>query len=367
MKIDYAARQAKLNGLADVAALVPGTSMQYFTGLDFHLSERPIIAFFMGERLSFIIPELEVPKLRDGLGDREIEIFQWTDEDWYEGAFIEAVQQLGLAGGSVGLDDMTMRAFEWLTLQRSAGRMGLQPIRLGQDILKIRAIKEAGEIELIRAAIQLSERALASTLSQVQPGHTEREIADLLEKELIAAGAQGLSFSPLVLIGERAALPHGNSGDRQLGPDDTLLIDFGGLKGGYPADITRTFCFGQPSDQLNELYDIVLRANRAAIAVAGPGVPCQEVDRAAREIIMEAGYGDHFIHRLGHGLGLDVHELPQMANGVEEPLEVGMVFSVEPGIYLPDENGVRIEDLCLVTEDGVEVLTSFPRALDEMG
>ena len=367
MTADFAARQAKLSALADAVAIVPGTSMQYFTGLDFHLSERPIVAIFMGERLSFICPELEVPKLLDGLGDREIEVFRWTDEDWYEGAFIEAVSTLGLAGGSLALDDMTMRVFEWLAFQRGAGRMGLTPVGVGQEILRIRAIKEPGEVEAIRKAIQLSEQALARTLHQVEPGMSEREISNLLEKELNSGGAQGLSFSPLVLVGERAALPHGNSGARELGQDETLLIDFGGLWNGYPADITRTFCLGEPSDQLKELYDLVLRANRAAIAVAGPGVPCQEVDRAARDIITEAGYGDHFIHRLGHGLGLDVHELPQMANGVEAILEEGMVFTVEPGVYIADEIGVRVEDICLVTADGVEVLTNFPRALNELG
>lgn len=367
MTVDFAARQAKLSALADAVAIVPGTSMQYFTGLDFHLSERPIVAIFMGDRLSFICPELEVPKLRDGLGDREIEIFRWTDEDWYEGAFIEAVATLGLAGASLALDDMTMRVFEWLAFQRGAGRMGLTPVGVGQDILHIRAIKEPGEVELIRKAIQISEQALARTLHQVEPGMSEREISNLLEKELTSGGAQGLSFAPLVLVGERAALPHGNSGERELGQDETLLIDFGGLWNGYPADITRTFCLGEPSDQLNELYDLVLRANRAAIAVAGPGVPCQEVDRAARDIITEAGYGEYFIHRLGHGLGLDVHELPQMANGIEATLEEGMVFTVEPGVYISGEVGVRVEDICLVTADGVEVLTSFPRALNELG
>ena len=301
------------------------------------------------------------------MGDREIEIFRWTDEDWYEGAFIEAVATLGLAGGSLALDDMTMRLFEWLAFQRGAGRMGLSPVGVGQEILRIRAIKEPGEVELIRKAIQISEQALARTLHQVEPGMSEREISNLLEKELTSGGAQGMSFAPLVLVGERAALPHGNSGARELGQDETLLIDFGGLWNGYPADITRTFCLGKPSDQLKELYDLVLRANRAAIAVAGPGVPCQEVDRAARDIITEAGYGEYFIHRLGHGLGLDVHELPQMANGVEATLEEGMVFTVEPGVYISDEVGVRVEDICLVTADGVEVLTSFPRALNELG
>ena len=367
MKVDYSARQAKLHRLADAVALVPGTSMQYFTGLGFHLSERPIVAIFAGDRLAFICPELEVPKLKDGLGGSEVEIFRWTDEEWYQGAFREAVSTLGLQGSSLGLDDMTMRVFEWLAFQRSAGRMGLRPQPLGQELLRIRAIKEAGEVEALRRAIQLSERALSRTLQQVETGMSESEIAALLEKELSAAGSDGNSFAPLVLVGERGALPHGNSGARELGPNDGLLIDFGGISHGYPADITRTFCLGEPSAKLRELYEIVLRANRAAIAAAGPGVPCEDVDEAARAVISEAGYGEYFIHRLGHGLGLDVHELPQMAAGVSAPLEEGMVFTVEPGIYLPGEAGVRIEDICLVTADGVEVLTSFPRSLDDLG
>lgn len=148
-----------------------------------------------------------------------------------------------------------------------------------------------------------------------------------------------------------------------MGVDEPLLIDFGATFDGYPADITRTFCLGTPNDELRRIHDIVRRANEAACAVAGPGVPAGEVDRAARELIRKEGYGDFFTHRTGHGMGLEIHELPQIAEAVEAPLQPGEVFTVEPGIYLPGNAGVRVEDDLLVTDDGVEILTSFSRGL----
>lgn len=360
MKIDYAARQARLHAIEDVDAvlLVPGTNMVYFTGLHYHLSERPIIAVFMKDSLSFIIPELEVPKLNER-PDLEARAFVWTDAQWFSGAFKQAVKELGLDQMRIGADGMTMRLFEAQALEDAGVRTRVTD--LGQTLLNIRAIKSQDEIEAMRKACQISEEALRKTIAWVQPGMTEAAIATRLGEELVSAGSAGNSFAPLVLIGERSALPHGNSGERRLGQDELLLIDYGGTYHDYPADITRTFCLGDPGDELRKIYDIVLRANEAAIKAAGPGVPCGDVDKAAREVIMQAGYGEYFIHRTGHGLGLDVHELPQMAAGNSAPLRPGMVFTVEPGIYIPGVGGVRIEDNVAVTETGVDVLTSYPK------
>ena len=181
--------------------------------------------------------------------------------------------------------------------------------------------------------------------------------------ELTALGTEGLAFGSLVLAGKNSALPHGVPGDNVLGANDFLLIDFGGKKGGYPADITRTFCLGEPTDTMREIYAAVKRANEAAHAIAKPGVTCHEIDQAARQVIDAAGYGDYFTHRLGHGLGLSGHELPNVAPNDPTPLEVGMVFTIEPGIYHPEIGGVRIEDDVVVTEDGIESLSTFPKDL----
>ena len=363
MKIDYQARIKRLQAAAeaDVIVLVPGANMIYYTGLHYHLSERPTLAFISAEGLSFIMPELEMSKLQQR-PDLEAQAFAWSDTNGYSASFDAAVKALKLGGRQVAVDGMVMRVFEWMALQRA----GVQPEKasdVGQLLLRQRAIKESYEIEAMRRANELSETALQKTLATVHPGMTERQIAARLSEELSAAGSSGHAFDPLVLTGPNSALPHGNTSDRVWQEDEFLLIDYGGCFGDYPADITRTFCMGAPSDEMRRIYDAVYRANAAARAVAGPGVPCGVVDKAARDVIEAAGYGPYFTHRTGHGLGLEGHELPQIASGVETLLEVGMVFTIEPGIYLPDVGGVRIEDDMVVTENGAESLTSYPREL----
>ncbi|MFW5771851.1 MAG: M24 family metallopeptidase [Phototrophicaceae bacterium] len=361
MTFDYAVRQARLIGVrgVDAIAIVPGANMLYYTGLHFHLSERPTIALFDQNGMAIIVPELEVSKLA-ARPDLQARVFSWTDTDGFEGAFEQAVRELKLDQATLGVDGQTMRVFEYLAFQQ-AGSHDMRNV--GHDLLRIRALKDAAEVEAMRRAIRLSEQALYRVLSGVRPGMTERHIAGELSRALSEAGSQGEAFAPLIQTGPNSALPHGLPGDRALNPDEFLLIDFGGMMDDYPADITRTFCLGQPSDEMQRIHAAVLAANQAAIAAVRPGVTCGEIDRAARQVIEDAGYGQYFIHRTGHGLGLEGHELPQIAAGVDEPLEAGMVFTVEPGIYVPGLGGVRIEDNVHVVESGVEVLTQFPRDL----
>ncbi len=363
MKIDYAARQAKLRDIqgADAVLLVPGSNMVYFTGLHFHLSERPVLALFTPDgQLSFIIPQLEMPKLHQR-PDLEARAFAWNDTEGYGGAFREAVEALGLRGGKLGVDGLTMRVTEWLEFQRIDPTLGVSPVE--RQIINILAHKSADEVEAMRRAVQISEAALRTVIAEVEPGMTERQIAERLLAEMTAQGSQGVAFEPLVQTGPNSALPHGMLTDRVLGADEFLLIDYGGRYADYPADITRTFCLGKPSAEMQKIYDTVLAANEAAIRAAGPGVAMGDVDRAARQVIVAAGYGEYFIHRTGHGLGIAGHEIiPQIAEGVTDLLEPGMAFTVEPGIYIPGLGGVRIEDNVVVTDSGVDVLTSYPKA-----
>lgn len=364
MAIDYNARMAILLEQvdADVVALVPGANMIYFTGLHVHLSERPTVALLSADGLAFIMPELEMIKLSQR-PDLEAKPFIWGDSDGFEGAFAQAVSQLGLASGKkLAVDGQTMRVFEWLAFAQHDTPMETAH-NIGQQLLYMRSRKTPAEIEALREAIRITEKALERTLEWTQIGMTEIQISNKLKSELSALGSEGLAFEPAVLTGSKSALPHGNTATRPLGENDFLLIDFGGMKNDYPADITRTFCLGDPTDQMREIYEAVKAANEAACAIAKPGVPCGDVDKAARSVIEAAGYGDYFTHRTGHGLGLEVHELPQIAAGNDLPLEVGMVFTVEPGIYVPEVGGVRIEDNVVVTEDGVEVLTTYSREL----
>ncbi|HEX2909082.1 MAG TPA: Xaa-Pro peptidase family protein [Phototrophicaceae bacterium] len=362
--INYAQRQEKLRQIAGVDAvlIVPGANLHYFTGLDYHVSERPIIAVFTADgSFSVIVPELEVARL-NARPELEARPFAWSDTTGYAGAFQQAVDELGLRGKTLGVDGLTMRVTEWLAFLDVDPSLRVK--RIERDLIQIRAIKTPEEVEWMRQAIQLSEQALANVLAWVQPGVTERAIAERLTSELKALGSGGHAFEPLIQSGPNSALPHGNVTDRVLGANDFLLMDFGGTVNGYPADITRTFCLGTPTPEMQTIYATVLAANEAARAVAVPGVPMGAVDKAARDVIAAAGYGDYFFHRTGHGLGLDVHEpIPQIAAGVAAVLEPGMVFTIEPGIYLPGLGGVRIEDDVLVTANGLEVLTSFPRQL----
>jgi Xaa-Pro dipeptidase len=286
----------------------------------------------------------------------------WNDVEGYEGAFARALDELALRGKTLGVDGMTMRVTEWLAFSRIDPTLEVTPVE--HELIRIRAQKTPDEVAAMRRAIAISEAALSQLLTEVQPGMSEKAIAARLDALMIEGGSDGLAFESLVQTGPNSANPHGSSTQRPLQKDEFLLIDYGCKVDGYPADITRTFCLGAPSAEMQKIYDTVLHANEAAKAVAKPGVPCEQVDRAARQVIDQAGYGQYFIHRTGHGLGLDTHEpIPQIADGVEYPLTEGMTFTIEPGIYVPGLGGVRVEDNVLVTDTGLEVLTNFPRFL----
>jgi Xaa-Pro dipeptidase len=228
----------------------------------------------------------------------------------------------------------------------------------------LRLCKSADEIARMRRAVQISEQALQKVLNGLTPGMTEAQVASQLCIAMLELGGGVLPFEPAVLTGARAALPHGAPGEDKLREGEGLLFDFGTSHDGYISDITRTVVVGkEPSQRFKDVYEAVKGANAAGRAAAGPGVPCQEVDRAARKVIDEAGFGEYFIHRVGHGIGMEGHEGPYMVEGNALPLEVGMCFTVEPGIYIPGEIGVRIEDNLVVNPDGAESLTTFGRDL----
>jgi Xaa-Pro dipeptidase len=237
----------------------------------------------------------------------------------------------------------------------------------GPLLSQLRVTKDADELARMRRAAAVAEEALAHTLPQVHAGMSEHEVASELLVNLLRSGSQGMSFAPLVQSGPNSASPHGATSSRHLESGDLLLIDFGAVVDGYFSDITRTFAIEEMDPELAQVHEIVQAANAAGRAAAGPGVPCEEVDRAARRVIKEAGYGPRFIHRTGHGLGLEVHEPPYIVAGNTRPLETGMTFTVEPGIYLPGRGGIRVEDDVVITPDGAESLTTFERSVQIIG
>ncbi|AMQ04970.1 M24 family metallopeptidase [Sporosarcina psychrophila] len=234
-------------------------------------------------------------------------------------------------------------------------------INVDDEIQKMKVIKSPEEVARIRQAIRISDEALFEGLKIVKPGVTEYEIAAEIQYQKIKLGADGGGL--MVVSGEKSALPHGRTGNRALREGDLLLIDGGVLKNGYVSDITRTFGIGEINDQRKKIYETVLAANLAAINAVKPGVSFGELDTIARDVITENGYGGYFTHRLGHGMGMNNHEYPSIHGLNKDVVKVGMVFTIEPGIYVPGVGGVRIEDDILVTDDGVEVLTHYKKEL----
>ncbi|MFO7975883.1 MAG: Xaa-Pro peptidase family protein [Candidatus Hydrogenedentota bacterium] len=228
----------------------------------------------------------------------------------------------------------------------------------------LRQVKEPTEIETIREASALAEGVLVDLVEELRVGITEREVAARFEYEFKRRGATGASFDTIVLFGARSSLPHGAPGDARLKTGDVVLIDFGCRCNGYCSDLTRTYAFGTiPGQWFEGAYDLVLTAQRIALEAVRAGISARELDATARDLIKAAGHGDHFGHGLGHGVGIEIHEAPRLNRESESILEPGMVITIEPGVYLPGEGGIRIEDLVAVTEDGCRMLSETPKEL----
>jgi Xaa-Pro dipeptidase len=341
----------------DCLALVPGANLTYLTGLHFHLGDRPTVAFFCaGRPPALVLPALELQKVAEM---ETLELFPWTDEDGYDAAFERAASAYELSGARIGVEAFTMRYVEASLLRTYALNCELVPA--DQVVGRLRMCKEPGEVAQMRRAAEMAQAALGAILPGLSPGMTEREIASQLKLQILAAGAENLSFEPIVSTGPNAANPHALPGERALHPGEFLLFDWGLYADGYASDITRTFPVGDMESEMREIYEVVKQANCAGRAAIRPGTTCSAVDAAARAVIEQAGHGEFFTHRTGHGLGMEIHEPPYIVAGNEQVLEVGMTFTIEPGIYLPGRNGVRIEDDVVVTEDGCESLTTMSR------
>src|SRR5262245_43931398 len=285
----------------------------------------------------------------------------------------ETIAKLGVR--SVGFESGHLSVSEFEALKAAAPAVEWKP---GKDrVDRLRAVKDESEVEEIREAIRFAERAFAMFRAMLQPEDCEKDLADAMEMYVRRAGGRCTSFPSIIAVGPRAALPHAPPTRHHVREAELLLVDWGASGRFYKSDLTRvlvprtTSRLSQaggppPEPKLREIYETVLKAQAAAIAAVRPGVKTGDVDAAARKLIADAGYGDYFTHSVGHGLGMQVHEAPLMRPGSEVPLAAGMVVTIEPGIYLPQWGGVRIEDDVLVTPDGREVLTHVPRDLPAM-
>ncbi|WP_407308284.1 M24 family metallopeptidase [Desulfosporosinus sp. SB140] len=267
--------------------------------------------------------------------------------------------EIGLQSKRVGFEGDFITYSDYGKLRQSFLQSEL--LSLPSFVNDLRSIKDEQEINLIRQAVRIADDAFAEVLKTIEIGQTEQEIGLNLEFFMRRLGANGGSFEFIIASGNRSALPHGTASPKQVQAGEFLTMDFGAIYQGYCSDITRTIFLGEPTEKQREIYALVLEAQRAGIAAVTPGRTGKEVDAVARKIIEDAGYGEYFGHGLGHSVGLAIHEGPNFNMREERVIEPGMVVTVEPGIYIPDWGGVRIEDIILVTENGCEVLTKAPK------
>lgn len=346
-------------------ALNPGPDLAYFSGLGFHLMERPVVMIYPQEGSPvLILPELEEKKIEDLT--YQVRSFTYNeDPSTWPGVFQAALADAGLSSGNLGVIPRRLRMLELSYLQGAAPDLELESAQ--ELISRMRMVKDEIEIEQMSEAARIAECALAAILPSIKPGVTEKQIASRLVGRLFQEGSDPEPpFFPIVSYSENSANPHAVPGERILREGDLVLIDWGAGYNGYYSDITRVFAMGDIQPELEKVAQFVQEANAAGREAVKPGVLASDVDRAARNVITKAGYGDYFIHRTGHGLGREAHEEPYISAFDDTELVPGMVFTIEPGIYLPSRGGVRIEDDILVTEEGCRSLTRQSRELTQL-
>lgn len=260
----------------------------------------------------------------------------------------------------LGFEDAAMTVAEH---QRFAPKLNAELRGMSELMLHLRSQKDGEEIVALIAAQRIAERALEQILTEIRPGVTEKEIAARLQYLMLSYGAEKMSFDPIVAFGVNGSMPHAVPTEKKIAAGEFVTMDFGCIYHGYCSDMTRTVCVGQPTEEMREVYDIVLRAQLAGIKAAKAGVTGKTIDGAARKVIEDAGYGAYFGHSFGHGVGIEIHESPNASPGNKKPMPVGAVISAEPGIYLPGKFGVRIEDVLILGENGCVDITEAGKDL----
>lgn len=293
-------------------------------------------------------------------GDVGVEKVWYSDTDPVTDLIAEHLDRDAVLGV-----DKDLRASFLLPLMEKKTAAGFVNASIAVD--RTRGVKDEEEQELMRTASRINDQAMARFRELIHEGVTEKEAADQMLKIYLELGADGFSFEPLVAFGANAADPHHAPDNTRLEPGDCVLFDVGCIKDGYCSDMTRTFYYKTVSEEHRKIYETVRRANEAAIARIRPGVPLRELDAAARDLIAGEGFGEYFTHRLGHFIGLAEHEYGDVSSASAWEAQPGMIFSIEPGIYLAGDTGVRVEDLVLVTADGCEVLNHYPKKLEVIG
>ncbi len=350
----------------DSVILNPGPTLTYLTGLHFHLMERPVVLLFAKDQTpAIVLPELELQKVASL--PYELQVFPYTENpsEWGK-VFRMATQALGLDGKRIGVEPRQLRLLEFRYVKDGAPEADYPDASEVLSGLRLR--KDKAEVDAMRQAVKIAQDALEGTIPSIKIGMTEKELAAELVTQLLKHGSEPeLPFAPIVSGGPNSANPHASPTERKLQAGDLLVVDWGATFDGYISDLTRTFAVGEVDDEYKKIHKIVQDANAAGRAAGKPGAPCAAVDKAARDVIERSGYGAYFTHRTGHGIGMEGHEEPYMRGDNMQLLEAGMAFTVEPGIYLPGRNGVRIEDNVVITEIGADVLSDMPREIRVVG
>jgi Xaa-Pro aminopeptidase len=343
--------------------LFPSSNMLYLSGFYDEPGERML--FFLvpvNRQPLFIAPELYAEHIHQRTPFKDIRA--WRDSEDPSDLLAHTLKELGLEDANVLIDDQMWATFV-ITLKEVMKRGEFA--RASQVMKSLRMKKSDQEIEYLLRAGSIADKAFERIVKMPITGMTELRLAKALEDAMLEEGAEKMAFELLVASGPNSALPHHRAGNRMIEPKDVVVLDYGCKVGGYCSDITRTVVCKEASREVREIYEIVKNAQQKAVQEVRTGISVQDIDRAARGEISRAGYGDYFIHRTGHGIGLDVHEEPYIAEGYEALIEEGMAFSVEPGIYIPGKFGVRVEDIVVTTSGGAKRMNNSSHELHVVG
>lgn len=361
------ARRLMLQHGFDAIILMGGTSLKYFTAIEWGVSERTLALVLPIQGAAFVVcPAFEhdraLEQIAAGPLGKGTRVLTWEEHEDPYALIAKGLRDAGYAAGFVGFEESTRYVFvEGISRALpSAHFTSATPVTAG-----CRTIKSPAEIALMRLASDVTLRAYAAAYHALRDGMTQNDFAALVR---LAHERLGFRGGAGVQVGPYSALPHGSATPQTIREGTILLIDGGCTVGGYQSDLSRTFVLGKPTDRMKQVFEIEVKAQEAALRAARPGVECQAVDAAARKVITDAGFGPDyrfFTHRVGHGIGMDEHEWPYLVKGNTLPLAAGMTFSDEPGIYIPGEFGVRLEDDMVITESGAELLTPPSRSIEE--
>ncbi|MFC5542554.1 MAG: Xaa-Pro peptidase family protein [Bacilli bacterium] len=343
----------------DLAFITNPDNVFYFSGFRSNPHERLLgIAIFQDMDPFIICPKMEIPDAKASGWPFDVIGHGDTDQPW--NILANEIQSRTKNISTIAIEKEHLTVDRYESLQSCIQDASF--VSIDEQMNQLRVIKDADELEKLRQAAALADYAIDVGVKAIKEGITELEIVQIIESAIKEKG-YSMSFETTVLSGPKAASPHGTPGNRKIQKGDFVLFDLGVIYEGYCSDITRTVAFGEITEEQRKIYETVKRSNEQSIKAVKPGVRCMDLDRISRDIISQEGYGEYYTHRLGHGLGISIHEFPSVTGTNELELKPGMVFTIEPGIYKTGVAGVRIEDDVVVTENGVEVLTKYPKEL----